>query len=232
MAHVNSRRVVVLVLTLILTLCVGTVQAQEYRYRFVSLGGIEVPQGFDPFFWVGSFFLSVFEDHKAINNSGKIYGQVFDESFAPHIAVYAQGKLTFVPEASLFGAANDAGTIGGSVLVDPANFVTQAALFHGDAAGHYRVELIPPLPGEYTSTVIRLNDSGVALVSPWDGAFNETRFLYRNGQVQPVDFGSTIAFPSHLNLNTQGIISGTGRRRRNPRPWVSLQSADGRGDAA
>ena len=98
--------------------------------------------------------------------------------------------------------ANGSGTIGGSVLIDPENFLEQAALFHDD-----QVKLIPPQPGEFTSFVRRLNDPGTALVTS-DSDFGRTHLLYQNGQAMLLDFGPTVTNPRSLDINNQGIIAG------------------------
>lgn len=68
----------VLALTLALWAAVG--QAQELRYHYVALNEVPLPAGF------------VFFSSEAINASGSVYGEVFDEeSFAPHVAVYQNG---------------------------------------------------------------------------------------------------------------------------------------------
>ena len=113
---------------LVLTLGLWAVmaQAQEYRYRYVSLLEVELPSGF------------IFFDPIAINNSGRIYGVAYDDLFIdPHVAVYADEAVTILQPGVVY-AANEGGTIGGSVLIDPVNCSEQAALFHGDQAETYK----------------------------------------------------------------------------------------------
>lgn len=173
-------------------------QAQEFRYRYVSLDfdQIELPSGF------------IFFQPTAINNSGRVYGDAYDdEFFLPHVAVYAGGVVTVLQPGqpgSIVRAVNQGGTIGGSILIDEVNFTGQAALFHGD-----RVEPIPPQPGESNSFVLALNDSGMALVLSENDSGPSTFVLYKNGQSTPLDLGSNIANPDFLHINNQGIISGT-----------------------
>lgn len=186
-------------LVLTLGLWVPTAQAEEHRdreehrYRYVSLDQIELPSGF------------LFFDPIAINNSGLIYGNAYDAFVVPHVAVYANGAMTVYPEPGVVNAANNAGTVGGSVLIDPSNFIEQAALFHKG-----QVQLIPRQPGEVTSSVTALNDSGVALVTSLDAVDKPTYVLYRNGRATVLDFGLTnTPAVGVLHINNQGIISGT-----------------------
>ena len=185
------------VLVLTFGLWAVAAQAQEFRYRYVSLDQVELPPGF------------IFFDPSAINNSGRIYGNAYEcstttcDSILPHVAVYADGAVTIL-QPGFVRAATEGGTIGGSVLIDPQNFIEQAALFHGD-----QVKLIPPQPGEFTSFVTALNDSGMALVTSYDASFQPTFVLYKNGQSTPLDFEPTVTDPFFLHINNQGIISGT-----------------------
>lgn len=174
--------------------CLAAVtQAQEFRYCYVSLDQVELPPGFDPFF-----------DPIAINNSGRIYGHAFDDtSFLPHVAVYEDGAVS-VLQPGIVNTVNEGGTIGGSVLIDPVNFIEQAALFRGD-----QVELIPPQPFEFTSFVRSLNDRGTGLVISFDSSFAQTNLFYQHGQATPLDFGPTVSNPFALRINNMELISGT-----------------------
>jgi hypothetical protein len=98
---------------------------------------------------------------------------------------------------------NQGGTIGGGVLLDPVNSIEQAALFHDG-----KVELVPRLPGEVTSEVFLLADTGEAVVRS-SGASQLTFALYKNGKVTPMDFGPSVRLVLFPDLNNNGIISGT-----------------------
>jgi hypothetical protein len=179
------------ILVLTLGLWSFAAQGQDFHYRYVSLGEAELPSGFN------------FFDPRAINNGSRIYGTAWNDSFLPHVAVYARGAVT-VLQPGFFSTVNERGTIGGSVLVDPVDFIEQAALFHRD-----QVELIAPQAQEFTSFVSALNDSGMALVTSYDVFFQPTFVLYRNGQTKALDFGPTVTNPFGLAINNQGIVSGT-----------------------
>lgn len=180
------------ILVLALGLWVLVAQAQEYRYHYVSLDQVELPSGF------------IFFDPVAINDSGQVYGNAYDNSFTPYVAVYANGTVT-VLQPGIASSANAGGTIGGSKLLDLENYFTQAALFRGN-----QVELVPPRTDEYTSSVYDLNDSGTALVSSADDiSYNETILLYKHGKTTALDFGPTVIYPFFLHINNQETISGT-----------------------
>jgi hypothetical protein len=121
------------VFALALGLSAAVAKAQEYRHRHVPLDAPELPSGI-------LFFFST-----AISDSGKVYGTAYalgDGDFLDlYVAVYEQGVVSFL-HPGIARTANNRGTVGGAVLIDPESFVDQAALFHGD-----RVELIPPQPG-------------------------------------------------------------------------------------
>jgi len=182
-------------LALNLALSAAPIQAQNLRYQYLALDQAHLPTGF------------VFFGAEAINESGRVYGEAYDDQFFnPHVAAYDQGDVTVLQPnlASFTAAVNAGGTVGGNVITDEVNFYTQAALFHGE-----QVELIPRLPGEITSNMITLNDSGSALVDSFDANFVETLELYKNGHATPIDFGPNVPFAFFLNMNNADIISGT-----------------------
>jgi hypothetical protein len=170
-------------------------KGEEFRYRYVSLD--DAALGLDP---SSSFF-----DPIAIVDSGRIYGTLYTctDVCLGQVAFYAHGTLTAL-QPGIAHAANNEGGIGGSVLIDPENFIEQAALFHGD-----QVEVIAPQPGEFTSFVNRLSDSGKALIVSYDASFRPTYVLSSKGQTTPLDFGPTVTNPSFVRINNKGIISGT-----------------------
>jgi hypothetical protein len=187
------------VLALTLGLLAVVAQAQEYGYRYVPFDQVELPQGF-------TFFAPV-----EIHDSGRVYGTVCDDGCSnPHIAFYADGVVTALQASGFAMVVNAGGTVGGYVLVDPENFIFQAALFRGD-----EVELIPPQPDELFSFVIALNDPGTALVESDDEFGNPTYILYENGQATVLDFGPTVPHPRFRSfvsgggfINNQGLIAG------------------------
>lgn len=193
MLRFHPRRFAWLV-ALVIGLWTAVAQAGDHHYHYISLRAAELPSGFVAFVPV------------AINNDGVVFGWARDVSGVPHVAVYADGAVTVLQpnQPSFARAANEDGTVGGFVYIDFANDLHQAALFRGD-----QVELIPPRPGELTSEVTALNDSGTALVTSVDVSFQATFLLYKNGQTTPIDFGPDVTDPRLLDINDQGIISGT-----------------------
>lgn len=164
-------------------------QAEEFRYRYVSLN-----QGLPPGF--------LFFDPAVITDSGNIYGTIYDDlTFTPYVAAYERGVFT-VQSAGVVATANENGTMGGAVVIDPVNDLKQAALFRDG-----QVEAVPPVPGEITSQVIDLNDQGLALVASFDEN-KETDLIYKNGEFSVLDFGPEVIFPHALRMNNQRMISG------------------------
>jgi hypothetical protein len=166
------------------------VQAQEFRYRYVPLDQVELPSGFEIFYPI------------ALGNGGRVYGTAFpfDVSASPQVAVYDGGVVTALAPGLAFTASRS-GLVGGGVLLDPVAFTTQAALFRGG-----KVELIPRLPGEYTSNVMRVTDSGLALVVSYDENFQSTLLLSKNGRLTPLPIDGS--FLNFLDMNNRGQISG------------------------
>jgi len=167
------------------------------QYRYVGI--------FDTFSSDTAFFTA------ALTNDSRVYGTFFeflDE--APFVslsaAVIEHGAVTILQGSQgLFATtANESGTFGGSVITDFENFFGQAALFDGS-----ELQLIPRMPGDIHSEVLKINDPGVAIIFSLDENFNGRLALYKNGEVSPLDFGPDIQSPVFLNINNNGIIAGT-----------------------
>ncbi|PSJ18725.1 hypothetical protein [Nitrosomonas supralitoralis] len=174
---------------------VGLGIAPQYRY-------VGIFETFPP----NAFFFTA-----AFTNDSRVYGTFFeflDE--VPFVslsaAVIEHGVVTVLQGSKgLFATtANESGTFGGSVITDFENFFGQAALFTGS-----KLQLIPRMPGEIHSEVLKINDPGVAIIFSLDENFNGRLALYKNGEVSPLDFGPDIRSPFFLNMNNKGIIAGT-----------------------
>lgn len=163
----------------------------DYRYHRVPLDAA-VPPGFALF------------DPVAITDSERVYGNAYacgPDGCLPSVAVYHNGAVTIL-HAGIAATANESGTVGGWVVTDPDpdHLRTQAALFRGHA-----VELIPRLPGEVTSRVLRLTDSGIALVHTDTGPV-ASHYLYRSGRVTPLNLSpDPVLF---FDVNNRGLVSG------------------------
>ncbi len=176
--------------------------APQYRYTSILETLSIPPEVLDVSFSPGAF-----------TNDSRIYGTYieyleFEPSFIfnSYAAIFEQGTVNILQKSKGFftNRANEGGMLGGFVITDLENFFTQAALFDGK-----EVRPIPRLPGEISSQVILLNDSGVVVISSLDENFNERPALYKNGQVTLLDFGPDIPFASISGMNNKGIISGT-----------------------
>jgi hypothetical protein len=167
------------------------VQAEQFRYQYVPLDPT-VPDGF------------LFFDPVKITNDERVYGNTSAcdlDGCVTSVAVYSNGTTTILHEGIAFDA-NERGTVGGFVILDPEQFTVQAALFTAS-----EVTLIPPLPNELQSAVFGLTDSGIALVWSVDATtFDQTYYLYEAGNVTPLDFGSGYA---PRGINNRGLIAGT-----------------------
>ncbi|WP_028212326.1 hypothetical protein [Paraburkholderia mimosarum] len=190
------------ILALILSFWLLEAHAQQIRYRYVSLDQIALAAGFTQLY------------PSAILNNGRVYVTLCDATCSnTEFAYIEDGTLTVLPQVppgSFAGPVNASGTIGGSILVDPVNFIFRAAIFKGG-----QVKLIPPLPGEQFASVLALNDNDTALVASSDASGNTTYELYRNGTATPINFGPNIENPFFTLfgvcrcINNNGIIEGT-----------------------
>ncbi|WGJ15217.1 hypothetical protein QEV83_02640 [Methylocapsa sp. D3K7] len=160
------------------------------RYHYVSLDEA-LPPGF------------LFFDPIALTNDDRVYLTVWacDVNCVPSVAVYKNGKTSVIHPGVTY-AANNGGTIGGSVITDIDNFIEQAALFTQGRP----VEVIPRLSGESTSHVARISDSGIALVQSDSATSISTFYLYKHGTVTPLNLGTNPA--GFVSLNNRGLVAG------------------------
>lgn len=168
--------------------------ASEFRYRYVSLDAA-LPTGFE-------FFVPPIN----VINNGSVYLNALactTTSCSPSIALYRNGTASILYQNAQSISVNNHGVIGGSVVLDPESSIEQAALFDDGT-----VTLIPRMQGEVTSRVIRITDSGIALVGWVDASSGRANYyLYQNGRVTRLDFGGRqVAF---LDVNNKGIVAGT-----------------------
>lgn len=175
----------------------GSHKVPEYRYVGINEA---VPPGFlfDAFSTIG------------ITHNSRVYSSVFNESEeSPYVAVFKRETITILEKSKgIFATAiSRDGMVGGFILTDPENFITQAALFDGK-----EIIVIPPIPESIFSSVIAVNDRNQALIESFVLVGEEilsTLALYDRGRVTPLDFGPDIPFAFFLGMNNKGIISGT-----------------------
>jgi hypothetical protein len=173
----------------------GAQQLRQPLYHYVGLDPA-LPAGFD--------FLDI---PAAINDSGSVYVTGYkcgDAGCLPTVLKYRNGTMSSVHDGIAYSANND-GTVGGSVLTDPDNSIEQAALFADDGT----VVLIPRRPGESTSHVRKVTNTGIALVESVNETTGRTRFyLYLPGKrVLPLRLGKHQILD--LDVNDRGIVAGT-----------------------
>lgn len=183
------------------------------RYRFVSLDQA-LPPGFD-------FFSSPMK----VSDQRRVYlNALACTSFCTiAIATVQDGVGKILHRNAQFFDVNRNGLIGGSVVLDPEQFIEQAALFKDGA-----VTRLPRMPGETSSWVRRVSDSGKALVAWLDETGMPHYYLYKAGKVIPVTVdGAEI---SMLDMNSHGLISGTLTRASEPDRAFRLNPFSGKLD--
>lgn len=184
---------------LLLSLAAGSAQADALRYRYVSQYPYPIPAPFQYF------------SQAAMVEGDRIYGTVyaFDQDYnvlANRIAHLDQGVMTVQPQTGWANAANSDGVVGGSVTIDPVNYVDQAALFRDG-----KTILIGPQPNETYSYVLGLNKDGEALVAWYDQNYDSHYLIYKNGKTRPVTLGNgapPFFFFSFSPLNEDGLVAG------------------------
>lgn len=165
--------------------------APPLRFRYVDFADA-LPPG-------ASFF-----EPRAILDDGRVFGALAlcDEvtcSFA--VGVYRNGRITALSRG-IPNDANERGTAGGEVVVDPGLDTRQAALFR---AGRTRV--LPRLPGETRSSVLRLTDAGTALVASSARSGAVTYYLTGGGRTGRLPFGPNVG--PEFGINERAVIAGT-----------------------
>jgi hypothetical protein len=90
-------------------------------YHYTSLDAAPLPDGF------------VFNDFTVgVDDFDRLYGNSYDSDFVPHVSRFALGKTTVLQNRpSVAHVVNSLGVVGGGVLIDPVNFIEQAAIFTG-----------------------------------------------------------------------------------------------------
>jgi hypothetical protein len=172
--------------------------SNKYHYHYIPLSEVQLPSGFQQFIPL------------AIDDNGRVYGNVFDASFTSYNAVYANGATSvFQPGVINPGAVNTRGIVGGFEFTDLVNFKFQAALFRG-----YSTKIIPFLTGETSTQVLSINDSDTSLL--WSESLNPLTFgqnIYRLYSKGKYIFHFQLPTGSDCSrcwgVNNQGVVVGT-----------------------
>lgn len=200
--NVELCRFLAWMLTSMIVIWGGQVQAGELRYRYVSLNQIAVPPNVS--------FYELF----LLNDQGRIYGNAFEcaDVDCTFLNVYVVslegGKLVLGAEANFYASSvNKQGTIGGG-KVDPQSFITQAAVARQD-----KIDLVPPIqPDEFFAELSAINDRGVGIVNSFAGeTFTQALALYKRGESIPLTIDEAISGLDRLRINNQNLVSGRGQ---------------------
>jgi hypothetical protein len=123
---------------------------------------------------------------RGLSAQGEAIGQAFDcnEDFTvcsqSVLKRESDGRFTVLAENFFANDVNSRGDAGGCTF-DPVTFLGQAGIVRVNGA----LELIPPLPGEMSSCVSKLSDSGVAFVTSTDPNFVASVYVFDHGKIRP-----------------------------------------------
>jgi hypothetical protein len=146
--------------------------ARHFRYKQVDITA--APANVDGWFPSG------------LSDRGEVIGQGFDcnDDFSVCSQLVlkrrSNGEFIVLAKDFLVNDVNSRGDAGGCTT-HPVNFEGQAGIVHVNG----KLELIPPLPGEMSSCVSRVSDSGVAAVASTDPDFVTTPYIFDRGRVRP-----------------------------------------------
>jgi hypothetical protein len=162
----------------------AAISAKRLRYRQVDITA--GPPNVDNWFPLG------------LSDHGEVIGQASDCNDDFTVCVQSvvkrrtNGEFIVLEENFLPSDVNNRGDAGGCTTVPGNPFAGQAGIVHVNGA----LELIPPLPGEMSSCVVNVSDSGVALVFTTDPNFVSDVYIWDRGERRP--------FPV-LNVTVNGI---------------------------
>ncbi|WP_454752664.1 hypothetical protein [Cupriavidus necator] len=162
----------------------------RFRYAYLNLDAL-APSGFFP------LFIPV-----GITDNNRVVGNVYDNDFNGFLAIYERGAIKVLSPGAFPTAVSHLGNIGGYVITDPNQGLTQAALFR-----EHSIELIPRAPGEISSLVFTINDFGVAIIGSFDANGQGTPYIYANGKLRPLNLnleGNTVI----ATINNFGTVVG------------------------
>jgi hypothetical protein len=146
--------------------------AKRLRYRQVNITA--APPSHDGWF------------PRGLTEDGEVIGQAFDcnedftECSQDVLKRRHNGQFTVLEEDFFANDVNSRGDAGGCTF-SPVTFEGQAGIVRENG----RLELIPPLPGEMSSCVSKVSDSGVAFVASTDANFVTTVYVLDRGRIRP-----------------------------------------------
>jgi len=133
-----------------------------------------------------------------LSDHGEVIGQASDcnEDFSVCLQFAVKrrtnGEFTVLEKNFFVNDVNSRGDAGGCTTVPGNPFAGQAGIVRVNGT----LELIPPLPGEMSSCVSNVSDSGVAFVTSTDPDFETSVYVFDRGRRRP--------FPV-LNVTVNGI---------------------------
>jgi hypothetical protein len=149
----------------------AVISARHFRYKQVDITA--GPANVDGWF------------PRGLSDHGEVIGQAFDcnDDFSICrqfvLKRRVNGEFTVLEEDFVVNDVNSRGDSGGCTT-DPVNFEGQAGIVRVNGT----LELIPPLPGEMSSCVSRVSDSGSALVTSTDPDFVTTTYVFDRGRIR------------------------------------------------
>jgi len=140
-----------------------------------------------------------------LTDTGEVFGQGFDCDDEFIVCSFhlvrrdRNGAFTTVAENFSVSDVNGKGDVGGCTIDDPETFAGRAAVVRSNG----KLDLIPALPGEVASCVIKLSDARVAVVASFNGT-DTTLFVRDGNQIRPF----TVPQASVEDVNDRGEIAG------------------------
>ena len=187
----------------------AAINAKQLRYKQVNITA--GPANLDGWF------------PRGLSAQGEAIGQAFDcnEDFSVCRQFVVKrrdnGQFTVLAEDFFANDVNSRGDSGGCTT-DPVNFEGQA----GVVSVNGKLELIPPLPGERSSCVSSVSDSGVAFVTSTDQNFVASVYIFDHGKIRPFPVSEC----RRRRHQRQGAGGGNPVRRSQPRLPLRRAGAD------
>ena len=169
----------------------AALSAKKLRYKQVDItAGPENLDGWFP---------------RGLSPDGEVIGQGFDcnddFSICSQVVVKRRhsGAFRVLAQDFLVNDVNGRGDAGGCTF-DPQTFLGQAGVVRVNGT----IELIPPLPGEISSCVSLVSDSGVAFVTSTDANFVTSVYIFDRGEIRPFPVVNVTV----RDINDKGQVAG------------------------